>query len=128
MSYNLPQLIRFCVVGATVFAFDFSMLWVFHHFFPKLVAVSIAYIMGVTLHFCLNKWWVFQAGYLPAGSQVVRYLLNVAACWLCTVSFVWLVLHMLTGNVFIAKAIAIPPTTLLGFLLMRFFVFRKPSV
>ena len=127
MRRNLPQLIRFCVTGATVFVFDFSMLWLFHFFLPKLVAVSIAYILGVTLHFCLNRWWVFQAGYLHAGGQVARYSLNVAACWLCTVSIVWLVLHALTGNVFIAKAIAIPPTTLLAFLLMRFFVFRKPS-
>jgi len=102
------------------------MLWVFNHFLPKLVAVSIAYIMAVTLHFSLNKWWTFQAGNLPVGGQVARYLLNVVACLICTDVLVWLVLLTLTENVFIAKAIAIPPTTILGFVLLRCFVFRKP--
>lgn len=128
MNSRLEQYIRFCIVGATVFAFDFTMLWLFHHFLPKLVAVSIAYLMAVTLHFCLNRSWVFEASRLPVAGHAVRYVLSVAATWACTVSLVWLSLRTVTGNVFVAKAIAIPPTTLLGFLLLRLFVFRKPAV
>lgn len=108
-----------------MFAFDFTLLWLFAHVLPKLVAVSAAYLLAVTLHFCLNKWWVFQAGQTPVGRQLPRYIVTVAACWCCTVVAVWLSLHTVTENVFIAKAVAIPPTTLLGFVLMRAFVFRS---
>jgi putative flippase GtrA len=76
------------------------------------------------MHFCLNRWWVFAAADAPAARQLPRYVLTVAACWLCTVGVTGLALAFITTNVFVAKAVALPCATLLGFFLMRGFVFR----
>jgi putative flippase GtrA len=72
----------------------------------------------------LNKWWVFAAQTKVRATELGRYVLVVMLCWLGTVAVVWLALSLVTNSVFVAKLIAIPPTTVLGFLLMRRFVFR----
>jgi putative flippase GtrA len=127
MNSRWPQFVRFCVVGAVVLALDFTLIWILHHFLPSLVAVSIAYLLAVAAHFLLNRYWVFRAGGLPLGGSLLRYSLALAACWASTVSLVWLSLHTVTEQVLVAKAIAVPPTTLLGFLIIRFYVFRPPA-
>ena len=116
--------IRFGLVGGFVCLVDLAMLWLFSRFTPPVVAVSVAYFIAVTVHFCLNKWWVFRNQSTAVGLQVLKYALTVAACWLCTVAVFSLSLRWVTMNIFIAKIIAVPPTTLLSFVMMRWFVFR----
>ena len=124
---SIKKLWRFCVVGGLVALADFSLIWLFIQMLPRLAAVALAYILAVALHFCLNRWWVFAAAENPAASQLRRYLVAVAICWVATVSVTALSLAVVTSNVFLAKAAAIPPVTLLGFLLMRGFVFGPAS-
>jgi len=101
------------------------MLWLLSRFTTPTVAVSGAYVVAVTVHFSLNKWWVFRSRDSAHAGQLLRYALTVFACWLCTVGVFSLSLHFLTSNIFLAKLIAIPPTTLLGFVLLKAFVFRQ---
>ena len=107
--------------------FDFGLIWVFIRVMPRLAAVAVAYVLAVALHFGLNRWWVFAASASPAANQLKRYALVVAACWLCTVGVTAFALATVTANVFVAKVAAIPCATLLGFFLMRDFVFRPLS-
>lgn len=116
--------IRFGVVGVLVFGIDFAAIWLFKQFLPRLAAVSLAYFLAVSVHFGLNKWWVFRAQEKVRGAELARYVLTVVVCWLCTVMVVWLALRFVTNNVFVAKLFAMAPATLLSFLLMRRFVFR----
>lgn len=120
----LGSVLKFCAVGAIVCGLDFTALWTLKQWLPRLTAVSIAYFVAVTVHFTLNKWWVFKARSPVSPPELARYLTTVLACWLCTVGIVALALRYATANVFIAKLLAIPPTTVLGFALMRAFVFR----
>jgi putative flippase GtrA len=116
-------------VGATVAAIDFSLLWVLSRWLPPLIAVSIAYLTAVSCHFLLNKMWVFRCSRPDYAKQVAQYALGVAACWLTTLGIVRLSLSTITENILLAKLIAVPPATLVGFLMLRFFVFgsRKKS-
>ena len=116
--------IKFCVVGALVFAIDFAAIALLKRILPPLAAVSIAYVIAVSAHFSLNKWWVFGATTPFHTQEALRYVAAVAACWLCTVAVVAVALRYFTGNLYLAKALAVPPTTLLGFALLRSFVFR----
>ena len=118
---------RFCLTGGFVFAADYALLWLFSRMLPPVAAVSVAYLLAVSIHFCLNKCWVFKCRQPDLAGQLLRYGLTGLACWLCTVAFFSLSLHACTSNIYLAKAIAIPPTTLLGFLLMRSFVFRQQA-
>jgi putative flippase GtrA len=115
---------RFGVVGVLVFGIDFGSIWLFKRLVPPLVAVSLAYFLAVSVHFSLNKWWVFRSQANVRGMELVRYVLTVCVCWLCTVSVTWLALRFVTSNVFVARYTAVPLASLLSFLLMRRFVFR----
>jgi len=107
-----------------VFAVDFAGIWAFKQVLPRLAAVAVAYLLDVAVHYCLNKWWVFSARKSFCHRELLRYGITVALCWISTVALVAAGLRLLTPNVFLAKALAVPPVTVLGFALMRWFVFR----
>ncbi len=120
---QLWRAFRFGSTGVVVCAVDLALVWVLSHFLWPAIAVSTAYLTAVCLHFCLNKWWVFKNHEANYGSQTLRYGLTVLACWLCTLLVFSAALRLLTSGIMIAKLIAIPPTTLLSYLLMKNFVF-----
>jgi putative flippase GtrA len=122
---RIHRLVRFCVVGGTVAVVDFSFVWLLSHLLRPLVAVSIAYFIGVSCHFLLNKFWVFQCRRNDYLRQLIQYFTVVVASYAITIMTVHLCLSTFTTNVLIAKLFAVPPATLVAFLLMQFFVFRK---
>ena len=122
---NTHKILRFCLTGGFVSGVDMTMLWAWSRFAPVLVAATAAYLIAVTVHFCLNKWWVFQQRAGANAFQVLKYALTVGACYVCMLASFSMALRFLTANIFIAKLIALPPTTALGFLMMKLFVFRE---
>jgi putative flippase GtrA len=123
MSSIWQRLLRFGLVGVLVALLDVALIWILLHWVPRLLAVAIAYPFAVSAHFALNRCWVFSRSRVPLGDQLWRYGLTAGACWLCTVGVAAASLALLSGDVFVAKAMAIPPATLLGFVLMQRFVF-----
>jgi putative flippase GtrA len=121
------RFLRFCTVGATVASIDFSLVWFLSSRLAPLVAVSIAYLIGVCCHFLLNKMWVFQCRRSDYVRQLIQYSAVVIASWATTITVVHLCLSSFTNNVLIAKLFAVPPATLVAFLLMQFIVFRRAS-
>src|SRR5260370_41790013 len=101
------------------------MLFIFSRFLQPLVAVTIAYCIVVTCHFFLNKFWVFRCRRSDYLRQVLQYSIVVGSSWLITLRVVHVCLSTFTSNVLIAKLCAIPCATLIGFLLMQMFVFRR---
>jgi putative flippase GtrA len=120
------RFLRFCTVGTTVAFIDFSLLWLLSSRMPPLVAVSLAYFFAVCCHFLLNKTWVFQCRRSDYIRQLIEYFTVVIASWSITLAVVHLSLSTFTQNVLIAKLCALPPATLVAFVLMQFFVFRRP--
>jgi putative flippase GtrA len=120
------RFLRFCIVGATVAAIDFSLVWLLSSRVAPLVAVSIAYVTAVCCHFLLNKMWVFRCRRNDYVRQLTQYFAVVVASWLTTISIVQFCLSGFTTNVLIAKLFAVPPASLVTFLLMQLLVFRRP--
>src|ERR1700693_2191305 len=108
-----------------VAAIDFGLVWFLNGRLPPLVAVSIAYFTAVCCHFLLNKMWVFQCRRDDYIKQLIQYFAVVIASWSTTIVIVHFCLSNFTTNVLIAKLYALPPATLVAFILMQFFVFRK---
>jgi putative flippase GtrA len=119
------RFVRFATVGASVAVIDFSCVAVFSRFLLPLVAVSIAYFIGVTCHFLLNKFWVFRCRRKDYGKQLVQYAGVILNNWVITIVVVQICLSTFTSNVLIAKLCAIPCATMCNFLLMQLVVFRE---
>ena len=122
------QLMRFGTVGGTVAVIDLSVVWTTSHFLPALVAVSLGYIIGVTCHFLLNKFWVFRCNSQQYRRQLALYLLHIALYWLMTMLIVSLVLSLTRASVVVARLVSIPPMTLFTFCFLRFVIFNKGSL
>jgi putative flippase GtrA len=122
---RIVQFIRFCAVGGGVAVIDLAIVWTASPFLPALMAVSLGYIIGVSCHFLLNKFWVFRSRSQRYGLQLALYLSQVALCWLMTVLIVSFVMACTSFTVVLARFIAMPPTTLFAFCSMRFIVFRS---
>ena len=118
------RFVRFATVGASVAAIDFSSVAILSRFLAPLVAVTIAYFIGVSCHFLLNKFWVFRCQRSDHLKQLVQYAAVILNNWVITIVVVHLCLTNLTSNVLIAKACAIPCATMCNFLLMQLVVFR----
>ena len=101
------------------------MVFAFSRFLPPLVAVTIAYFIGVTCHFLLNKFWVFRCQRSDYVRQLLQYSTVVGSSWLITLGVVHFCLSTFTSNILIAKLCAIPCATLTGFILMQTFVFKR---
>jgi putative flippase GtrA len=115
---------RFATVGASVAVIDFSCVAMFSRLLQPLIAVSIAYFIGVTCHFLLNKFWVFRCRRKDYGKQLIQYGLVILNNWFITLVVVQICLSTFTSNVLIAKLCAIPCATLCNFILMQMVVFR----
>jgi putative flippase GtrA len=115
-------------VGTAVAAIDFGLVWLLRSRLPPLVAISVAYFTAVSCHFLLNKMWVFRCRRSDYIRQLIQYSAVVVASWATTVSIVHFCLSNITSNLLIAKLFAVPPATLIAFLLMQLFVFRRPAV
>src|SRR5260221_3890322 len=101
------------------------MVFLFSRFLPPLVAVTIAYFIGVTCHFLLNKFWVFRCQRSDYLRQLLQYSAVVGSSWLITLCVVHRCLSTFTSNVLVAKLCAIPCATFSGFLLMQLLVFKR---
>ena len=118
---------RFAITGALVFCLDLFLVWALHRLLPPILVVSIAYLVAVAAHFWLSRAWVFGSQDRQMVPQLGRYVFAVGLCWLSTVLIVAVALHWWTTEVLLAKALAILPVALLGFLLMKWFVFRPAT-
>jgi putative flippase GtrA len=120
-------MVRFGAAGGFITGLDLALVWLLSRFLAPTLAVAIAYLVAMSIHFCLNKFWVFQNRDLEYVRQMWKYGLTVLVCWCCTVAVFSLGMHLVTTHILLAKLIAIPPTTLLGYLMMRKFVFALPA-
>ena len=118
------RFVRFATVGASVAVIDFSCVAMLSRLLPPLVAVSIAYFIGVTCHFLLNKFWVFRCRRKDYAKQLVQYGGVILNNYVITLVVVQICLSTFTSNVLVAKLFAIPAATMCNFLLMQFVVFR----
>jgi putative flippase GtrA len=119
------RFVRFATVGASVAVIDFSCVAVFSRFLLPLVAVSIAYFIGVSCHYLLNKFWVFRCRRKDYAKQLLQYAGVILNNWVITIVVVQICLSTFTANVLIAKLCAIPCATMCNFLLMQTVVFRS---
>jgi putative flippase GtrA len=139
---KFTKLFRFCAVGGTAALLDVSTVWVMHHLSSAFVALSCGFLVGITWHFLLNKFWVFRCSRSDYARQLLQYGANVLICYLITIGVATVCLNTfapklsaLGAEVFgftlpavvFAKLCAIPFATGISFANMHFIVFRARS-
>jgi len=104
----------------------FALTWDIFHL-PQRLAVSVSYITAVTFHFLSNRLFTFQAGNANVLKQLVKYLMVTLINYLITIVVVDTCVKILYLSPYIGVMASIAMTVLIGFLLMKFWVFNDTS-
>jgi len=83
------QLARYLSIGGLVFCVDIgTFTGLLRSGWPLLVATTVAYGLGITTHFTLNKFINFRVHDRPVHHQASTYGAVAFLCWLTTLGIV----------------------------------------
>ena len=121
------QSVRYLVVGGISFGIYFGLLGLL---FSGLrlrypVAVGIAYVVAVGVHFLANRSFTFGAANAPMAMQLGRYAGMIVLNYAIQVSLLYVVYDLCGLNFYLGAFGGVLATLVTGFLLMRTWVFAK---
>jgi putative flippase GtrA len=130
------EMVRFALVGIANTAIDVLILDCFLLILPTynvgllVVYNSVAYSIGATNSFILNKYWTFHRNQTAAKSELPRFALVNLFGIFCNNSLLWItaqIIYPLMGNAIVwanfSKVFAIVGSATISFLGMRLWVF-----
>ena len=119
------RLLKFGFVGGTVTIVNLSVLALTSRYLDPYTAFLVAYVPSVILHFTLNKQWVFRCERQDLMRQIFQYSAVAGMNFAINFALYALAFHFISRSTLIANLIAIPPTTLIGYLLFQKHVFHS---
>ncbi len=119
------RLLRFLVVGGTAYGVQWLAMGAFLRWWPENVAFLLAYVCSVTTHYLLNRFWALPSTRRDTWRQWLEYLGAFVVS--LTINFL---MYRLCRDVFglgelWSTAVAVPPSTVVVFLLLNYRVFRR---
>jgi putative flippase GtrA len=118
---------KFGLIGGLAFLIDTGCAWFFLMFLPSEAALALSYFISCLFHYSFSKRWTFRDSAKVSARQVWAYAWVNLATLITNTALSSFSLRFVYSNVFLAKALALLPTSLLGFLLLRAFVFHSRS-
>ena len=115
---------RFLVVGGGAAGVQFAVLWLLKQHLPAGWAFTLSFAFSTATHYTLNRFWALPSERRDSGQQLAEYLLTVALSYVINLGTFKFCQALLGLGVMLAAACAIPPSTLVVFLLLNFRVFR----
>ena len=130
-SHNKWQLLRFALVGGAAAAINIVSRIILSRFISFELAVVVAYFIGMTFAFVLNRKLVFQATDRPIWNEYLRFfLVNLIALvqvWLVSIALLNWLLPTIGWTYFVeltAHVIAVCSPILTSYYAHKFFTFR----
>lgn len=120
------QLFKFVCIGLITFGNNFLFFQVFYKQFhwDYRIAVSLAFVLTVILHFSLHRIITFNA----TGRQIMhhagKYILMLGLNYVITMIIAWFVVEILRISPSLIVVGATAVTTVINFFLMKYFVFK----
>lgn len=121
------RFVRFLTVGGCTAVVDFGVLGLLREWIPPTAAFSGAYVAGAAIHFLLNKHWTFRCGRADLAKQLAEYLVVIGITYLVQLAGFRGGLALFSHNVYLAKAMAMPLGTIVGYFLLKMHVFEDIS-
>ena len=124
---NRIQLLKFGCIGLAIFLLNFlSFQLLFQVFqFDYRIAVSLAFVLSVSMHYLLHRRFTFSAADQQIAQNAGKYVLMLGTNYLITLLVAWLVVEVLRMSPSYIVVIATAVTTLGNFFLMKYFVFKS---
>lgn len=118
---------RFLVVGGTSFAVQVATMKLFSRALHTDVAFTLGFLCSTTTHYLLNRFWALRSARTDSWRQFREYLGTVAISWVINIGVFHLCLDVIGLEKTWATAVAVPPSTVVVFLLLNYRVFRAKA-
>ena len=116
------RFIKFFVVGGTGYGVNVLSFTLIKGLIGPNTAFTAAFILSTTAHYCLNRFWALKSTRSDTGRQFLEYLGNVVISYIISLGAFTLFRTFLSLG--IAQAFSIPPSTVVVFFILNFWVFR----
>ncbi len=116
------RFIKFFVVGGTGYTVNVLSFTLIKGFLGPNWAFSAAFVISTTTHYSLNRFWALKSTRLDTGRQFLEYLGTVVISYLISLGSFSLFRTFLTLG--LAQALSIPPSTVVVFFILNFWVFK----
>lgn len=122
-SLKRSQILRFMVVGVLNTAFSYgvyaSLLFLGVGY---AIANLVALVLGILFSFKTQGSWVFQT---PDNRRIWRFILGWSVIYLASIALIGQFIAV-GFNAYMAGILALPFSTVLSYLLQKYFVFHTP--
>lgn len=121
------QMIKYGLVGVMNTIITGIILFVLMNGFGVSYPISNAfgYVAGFFNSFIMNKLWTFKGSQTSSIKQFIRFTVVFALCYIIQLGLVVFLVEILVVNENLAQLIGMVFYTLFGFLLNKFFTFKK---
>ena len=122
---NQLRLLRFLIVGGGTALVQVAVLRALKSRMSETLAFTISWVVSTTTHYLANRYWALPSGRGDAVQQFGEYLVAVAISYVINLG-----MFKLLGNHFKLSASwatlwAIPPSTIVVFLILNYRVFGR---
>lgn len=115
---------RFLIVGGGTAAFQVAVLWGLKRWMNETLAFSLSWVASTAAHYVANRYWALPSARHDAGRQFGEYLFTVALSYVINLLAFKLCREWLEMSAEWAALWAIPPSTVVVFLMLNYRVFR----
>jgi putative flippase GtrA len=119
------RLLRFLAVGAGAALVQVAVLWALKARWGETLAFSIAWAVSTTTHYFANRFWALPSGRRDSARQFGEYLFAVALSFLINLGAFKLLRNYFELDPTWATLCAIPPSTVVVFLILNYRVFGR---
>jgi len=122
---NLLRLVRFLAVGAGSALVQIAVLRALKDRCGETLAFSISWVVSTTTHYFANRFWALPSGRDDTAQQLGEYLFAVALSYVINLGAFKLFRTKAGLSQTWATLWAIPPSTIVVFLLLNYRVFGR---
>ncbi|HSY54775.1 MAG TPA: GtrA family protein [Opitutaceae bacterium] len=119
------RFLRFLVVGGTTYLVQVASMKLFLGWVGTNPAFTLSFVCGTLTHYSLNRFWAMPSMRGDTWRQMGEYLATAVLSYTINFSLFRLGLDVLGLSKFWSIAMAVPPSTLVVFLLLNYRVFRR---
>lgn len=121
------RFLRFLSVGGLAAVVQFLTLKVLQFCFGPDLAFTCSFICSTSTHYVMNRFWALPSDRHDAWRQFTEYLGTAGISYVINLSL-FKICHDLIGlSVMWSAVIALPPSTLVVFLILNYRVFRRKA-
>lgn len=124
MSLN-RELPRFLVAGFSAVATDFVSYLMLIEYLDKPYAKGISFVLGSVVAFLVNKYWTFSSGRAHSVNEIFKFGALYMSTLIANVLVNQVALFIFPALLMLAFLMATGTSTVLNFLGMKFWVFKK---